>query len=69
MKLNLKYSDNLDRDYKKLSKGRKNYVKKMAGKRNLTISNYFDLKYGSIIVFDDVSDEILDAEFEEIKVD
>tara|TARA_B100001093_G_scaffold212690_1_gene204126 strand:- start:155 stop:346 length:192 start_codon:yes stop_codon:yes gene_type:complete len=62
MKLNLKYSDNLDRDYKKLSKGRKNYVKKMAGKRNLTISKYLDLKYGSIIVFNDVSDEILDAE-------
>ncbi len=69
MKLNLKYSDNLDRDYKKLSKGRKNYVKKMAGKRNLTISNYLDFKYGSIIIFDDVSDEILDAEFEEVKVD
>ena len=59
MKLNLKYSDNLDRDYKKLSKGRKNYVKKMAGKRNLTISNYLNFKYAS---FDDVSDEILDAE-------
>ena len=43
-KINLKYSKNLDADYKKLSKGRKEYVKKMAGKRNLTISNYLDLK-------------------------
>ena len=68
-KINLKYSKNLDADYKKLSKGRKEYVKKMAGKRNLTISNYLDFKYGCIIVFDDVSDEILDAEFEEVKVD
>tara|TARA_B100000941_G_C28475118_1_gene538684 strand:- start:682 stop:843 length:162 start_codon:yes stop_codon:yes gene_type:complete len=48
MSINLKYSDNLDRDYKKLSKGRKNYIKKMAGKQKLTISNYLNLKYGEI---------------------
>ena len=48
MSINLKHSDNLDRDYKKLSKGRKEYVKKMASKENLTISNYLKMKYGVI---------------------
>ena len=66
MKLNLKYSDNLDRDYKKLSKGRKSYIKKIAGKSKLTISDYLNSKYGTTF-FEDVSGEILDAEFVEEK--
>lgn len=48
MSINLKHSDNLDRDYKKLSKGRKEYVKKMALKQKQTISNYLNSKYGEI---------------------
>lgn len=48
MSINLKHSDNLDRDYKKLSKGRKEYVKKMASKQKQTISNYLNSKYGEI---------------------
>ena len=66
VKLNLKYSDNLDRDYKKLSKGRKNYVKKMAGKQKLTISNYLNSKYDTPC-FEDMDTDILDVEFVEEK--
>lgn len=62
MKLNLKYSDNLDRDYKKLSKGRKSYIKKIAGKSKLTISDYLNSKYITIC-FEDIDTDILNAEF------
>ena len=48
MSINLKYSTNLDKDYKKLSNGRKNYVKKMASKEKMTISNYLKMKYGDL---------------------
>jgi hypothetical protein len=48
MSINLKHSDNLDRDYKKLSSPRKSYVKDRAKKNGQTISQYLNEKYGVI---------------------
>ncbi len=48
MSINLKHSDNLDRDYKKLSSPRKSYVKDRAKNNGQTISQYLNEKYGVI---------------------
>ena len=48
MSINLKHSDNLDRDYKKLSSSRKSYVKDRAKNNGQTISQDLNEKYGVI---------------------
>jgi|LULM01.1.fsa_nt_gb hypothetical protein len=43
--INLKYSQNVGKDYTKLSDGRKRYITKRAEKKGVTISKYLLDKY------------------------
>ena len=43
--INLKYSDNLLQDYKKLSTGRKLYIEKRAAKKSISLEKYLEEKY------------------------
>ena len=43
--INLKYSDNLLQDYKKLSTGRKLYIEKRAAKKSISLEVYLEKKY------------------------
>jgi len=43
--MNLKYSDDVVRDYDKLSDGRKAYIIKRAEKKGVTVSEYLLEKY------------------------
>ena len=46
MSINLKYSKSVIKDYKKLSDGRKKYIKERADKNLLDVEGYLKLKYG-----------------------
>ena len=46
MSINLKYSKSVIKDYKKLSDGRKKYIKERANKNLLDVESYLKLKYG-----------------------
>ena len=46
MSINLKYSKSVVKDYKKLSEGRKKYIKERADKNLLDVESYLKLKYG-----------------------
>ena len=46
MNINLKYSNNVESDYKKLSNGRKVYIQKRADVKDLSLSDYLNKKYG-----------------------
>ena len=46
MNINLKYSNNVEGDYKKLSNGRKSYIKNRADKNKVSVSDYLNKKYG-----------------------
>jgi len=46
--MNLKYSKDVVKDYKKLSDGRKGYITKRAEKKGVTVSEYLLEKYGDI---------------------
>jgi mRNA-degrading endonuclease RelE of RelBE toxin-antitoxin system len=43
--INLKYSKDVIDDYKKLSDGRKSYIKKRVKKLDVTVSDYLMSKY------------------------
>ena len=46
MNINLKYSNNVESDYKKLSNGRKSYIIGRADKNKLSVADYLTKKYG-----------------------
>jgi hypothetical protein len=46
MSINLKYSSNVESDYKKLSNGRKVYIQKRADVKDLSLKDYLNKKYG-----------------------
>ena len=46
MNINLKYSNNVESDYKKLSNGRKSYIQKRAKIQKVSVSDYLKNKYG-----------------------
>ena len=46
MNINLKYSNNIESDYKKLSNGRKSYIQSRADKNKLSVGDYLNKKYG-----------------------
>jgi len=48
MNINLKYSNNVESDYKKLSNGRKLYIKNRADKNKLSVGDYLIKKYKGI---------------------
>ena len=43
--MNLKYSKEVDKDYDKLSDGRKGYIMRRAEKKGVTVSEYLLEKY------------------------
>jgi len=48
--MNLKYSKDVEKDYEKLSNGRKSYITKRADKKGVSVPKYLKEKY--VVPFD-----------------